>query len=437
MEARKLRPYFQAHAVTVLTDQPLRQILQRPECSGRLTKWVVELSKYDISLEPRKAIKGQALADFIVECTHSPAIEKACSEAWMLFVDGASNAKGSKAGVVLISPEKEMLEYSLHFIFPSSNSIAEYEALLAGMKLAEKLEVKNLTAHSDSQLVVQQFQGTFEVREPLLARYLQKVKELAPRFERFELIQINRSLNHHADALSKLASARDTSGRLIHMEVLQRPSVETSEEGVHCVDIVDDWRTPILKYLLNQELPAAPSEARKLKTKKARFTVIGQELYKREYSVPLLKCLGTREADQALEEVHEGDCSEHLGARVLAGKVLRAGFFWPTLKQDAAQKVQTCDKCQKHGPLTLRPPSSIQPIFQPLPFAQWGLDILGPFPMASAQRKFLLVATDYFTKWVEAEPLATITEKKVEGVIWKDIICRFGIPRILNTDHGT
>ncbi|XP_052189984.1 uncharacterized protein LOC127799805 [Diospyros lotus] len=302
-------------------------ILQRPECSGRLTKWAVELSEYDISFEPRKAIKGQALANFIVECTHSHAAEKACPEAWMLFVDGASNAKGSGTGVVLISPEKEMLEYSLHFIFPSSNNTTEYEALLAGMKLAEKLEAKNLTAHSDSQLVVQQFQGTFEVKEPLLARYLQKVKELAPRFERFELIQINRSLNQHADALSKLASARDTSGQLIHMEVLQRPSVETSEEGVHCVDIVDDWRTPILKYLLNQELPVAPSEARRLKTKAARFTIIGQELYKRGYSVPLLKCLGTWEADQALEEVHEGDCGEHLGARALAGKVLRAGFF--------------------------------------------------------------------------------------------------------------
>ncbi|XP_052208820.1 uncharacterized protein LOC127812465 [Diospyros lotus] len=321
----------------------------------------------------------------------------------MLFVDGASNAKGCGVGVVLIFPEKEMLEYSLCFIFPRSNNITEYEALLAGMKLAEKLEVKNLMAHSDSQLVVQQFQGTFEVREPLLARYLQKVKELAPRFERFELIQINRSLNQHVDALSKVASAQDTSGRLIHME----------------------------------ELPAVPSEARKLKTKAARFIVIGQELYKRGYSVPLLKCLGTREADQALEEVHEGDCGEHLGARALAGKVLRVGFFWATLKQDATRKVRTCDKCQKHGPLTVRPPSSIQPIFQSLLFAQWGLDILGPFPMASAQRKFLLVATDYFTKWVEAEPLATITEKKVEGMIWKDIICRFGIPRILNTDHGT
>ena len=73
MAARKLRPYFQAHTVTVLTDQPLRQILQKPECSGRLTKWAIELSEYDISYEPRRAVKGQALADFIVEYTHSPA----------------------------------------------------------------------------------------------------------------------------------------------------------------------------------------------------------------------------------------------------------------------------------------------------------------------------------------------------------------------------
>ena len=110
--------------------------------------------------------------------------------------------------MVLISPEKEVLEYSLRFTLPSSNNVAEYEALLAGMRLAEKLEVKILTAHSDSQLVVQQFQGAFKVRGLVLTRYLQRVKELAHRFERFEFIQINRSLNQHVDALSKLASAQ-------------------------------------------------------------------------------------------------------------------------------------------------------------------------------------------------------------------------------------
>jgi len=151
---RKLRPYFQAHTVIVLTDQPLRQVLQKLECSGRLTKWAIKLSKYDISFEPRKSIKAQALVDFIVECTHSPPIKEARNKEWMLFIDGASNAKECGVWIMLISSEKEILEYSLHFTFPSSNNASEYEALLVGMKLVEKLEVKSQTAQNDSQLVV-------------------------------------------------------------------------------------------------------------------------------------------------------------------------------------------------------------------------------------------------------------------------------------------
>ena len=136
------------------------------------------------------------------------------------------------------------------------------------------------------------------------------------------------------------------------MEVLQRPSVDEQEGGVYCIAIVDDWRTPMLKYLLDHELPTTPSEAKRLKTSAARFTVIGQELYKREYSAPLLKCLGPQEAEWALEEVHKEDYSEHLGGRALAGKILQVGFFWPTLRKSVARKVQTCDKCQKHAFLT-------------------------------------------------------------------------------------
>jgi len=126
-----LRPYFQAHAVTVLIDPPLRQVLQKPKISGRLTKWVIKLSEYDISFKPRKAIKGQALANFIVECAHPPIMEEAWDKGWMLFVDRASNAKESGARVVFISLEQEILEYSLCFTFSSTNNVAEYEALLA------------------------------------------------------------------------------------------------------------------------------------------------------------------------------------------------------------------------------------------------------------------------------------------------------------------
>ena len=146
------------------------------------------------------------------------------------------------------------------------------------------------------------------------------------------------------------------------MEVLQQPNINENKREVHCIAIIDDWRTLMLKYLLDQELPNTPSEAKRLKTSAVRFTIIGQELYKMGYFLPLFKYLRPQEVEQALE-VHEANCGEHLGGRALAGKILRVGFFWPTLRNDAAQKVQTCDRCQKHAPLTARPPSSIQPIF--------------------------------------------------------------------------
>lgn len=267
-----------------------------------------------------------------------------------------------------------------------------------------------------------------------MGRYLQKVKTLAQLFKSFQLVQINRSLNGHADALSKLASTKETTGRTVYVEVLQQPSIEELE--VAGIENNNDWRTPLYKYLTAGELPANPIEARKIKVRGARFTIIDGTLYKRSFTMPLLKCLGPQEAEYALAEVHSGICGEHLGGRALAAKILRAGFFWPTLQQDAQTKVRECDKCQRHAPIQSAPIAQLQPTFQPIPFAQWGLDILGPFPQATGQRKFLLVATDYFTKWIEAEALATITAKKVEAMVWKDIICRFGIPRIINTDHG-
>ncbi|XP_052181973.1 uncharacterized protein LOC127794767 [Diospyros lotus] len=405
--SRKLRPYFQAHSINVLTEQSLRSILQKLECSDCLTKWSIELSEYDIQFHPRQAIKGQALTDFIVECTPSKEAKKESKIEWLLFVDGAVSSQGSGAGVVLIPPEEESLEYSLRFAFPTLNNVTEYEVLIASLRLARKLEVAQLIAHSDSQLIVQQYYRQYETREPVMGQYLQKVRALAQFFESFQLVQINRPLNGYADALSKLASTKETIGRTVYVEVLQRPSIEELE--VACIENSNDWRTPFYKYLTMGELPADPKEARKIKIRRARFTVIDGMLYKRAYTMSLLKCLGPQETDYALAEVHS---------------------------EDAQTKIRECDKCQRHAPINSAPISQLQPTFQPIPFAQWGLDILGPFPRATRQRKFLLVATDYFTKWIEAEALATINARKVEAMVWKDIICRFGIPRIINTDNG-
>ena len=115
--ARKLCPYFQAHTMEVLTEYPMKQVLHKPETSGMLMKWAIELNEFDIRYKPKNAIKGQVLADFIMEFTSTEPAENAQTmtdlSIWKLFVDGASNAQGSGAGLILTSPEGIDIEYEV------------------------------------------------------------------------------------------------------------------------------------------------------------------------------------------------------------------------------------------------------------------------------------------------------------------------------------
>jgi len=121
----------------------------------------------------------------------------------------------------------------------------------------------------------------------------------------------------------------------------------------------------------------------------------------------------------------------------LAKKLLRAGYYWPTLEKDAMAYSRKCDTCQRHSNFHKAPPEDLSVITILWPFHQWGMDILGPFPQAPGRLKFLVVAIDYFTKWIEAEPLATITSSKIQKFFQKFILSRFRIPRSLVTDNGT
>ncbi|KAL6962731.1 hypothetical protein U1Q18_052479 [Sarracenia purpurea var. burkii] len=106
------------------------------------------------------------------------------------------------------------------------------------------------------------------------------------------------------------------------------------------------------------------------------------------------------------------------------------------MAQDAKTFVAKCDKCQRFANIPRQPPAELTTLTAPWPFAQWGLDIVGPLPMAAGQVKFLLVGIDYFTKWVEALPLAKITEQNATQFLRKMIVCRFGIPKVIVTDNG-
>ena len=154
------------------------------------------------------------------------------------------------------------------------------------------------------------------------------------------------------------------------------------------------------------------------------------------FFTPILKCIVGKNTEYVLREVHEGICGNHIGARALAGKVLRQGYYWPTILRDVTDLVKRCKICQKHAKISCLPSKPLTSITSPWPFQQWGLDILGPLPIGKGQCKFIIVVVDYFTKWVEAEPLATITEQKIHNFVWRAIIYRFGIPRALVSDNG-
>ena len=127
-------------------------------------------------------------------------------------------------------------------------------------------------------------------------------------------------------------------------------------------------------------MPDEKEAARKLKVQAARFVLIKDILYKRGFSRPYLRCLGNEEVDYVMREVYEGIYENHSGSRSLVHRLVRAGYYWPAMQADAEAYVRACDKCQRFSNIIRQPLEELTPMTAPWPFAQWGLDIMGPFP---------------------------------------------------------
>ena len=241
-----------------------------------------------------------------------------------MSVDGAANAQGSGAGLILTSPEGIDIEYALRFGFRASNNEAEYEAVIAGLNLDHSMEVDQLEVCRDSQLVVKQIEDSYKARGEKIILYLKKVWELLKKFVRVRIRKIPRAENSRADALAKLATASQQDlNRLTHVEHLSEPSVDLNNEENSPVMSELSWMDPIWDYLIEGLLPNDPNEASKLRSRSARFTIHRGALYKRGFFTPILKCIAREDADYVLGEVHEGVYGNHIGARALTGKILR------------------------------------------------------------------------------------------------------------------
>ncbi|VFQ79638.1 unnamed protein product [Cuscuta campestris] len=381
------RREFVSKQVTTLQSIGHIWEVRYPECPNalsRVCKWGVFLGSFQIEFKPRPAIKGQALADFVVECTareEESNGEKPEGNWWTVYTDGSSVTDASGGGFVAISPEGFKAYYSVGFRFKVSNNEAEYEALLCGLRLAASLKAVRIQVRCDSKLIVGHVTGEFEAKDERMKKYRDTALELLKAFGAYQIEQVPREENAEADILSKLA------------KVVKR---------------------------------RAPS-----------YTLECGRLYKRSYNGTLLRCLRRDKAQKLMEEIHEGICSVHQGAFTMSRKVTLQGYFWPTITRGCAEYVRKCKVCEEFQRVPGRPATNYTPISTTIPFSRWGIDLVGILPRGTGNNTYLVVAIDYFTKWVEAAPVPTITEEQMRKFVSKQILCRFGVPQQIITDNGT
>ncbi|GJR16279.1 reverse transcriptase domain-containing protein [Tanacetum coccineum] len=272
----------------------------------RMARWTFELGAFDINYRPRTSIHGQILADFIAERP-----------------DEDAPPTGIPA----------------EFEFVASNNEAEYEALVAGLWIAEQMDVKNLATKVDSCLVANEINGSYIAKEQSMIQYLEKAKALIIGFKKFSIEQVPRSENKKADALSKIAS---TSFAHLTKQVLVEVFKEKSIEEKAILTIVEEegysWMTQLLEYLTDGTLLAETKKAHAINIKSRQYAVIGGVLYR-------------------------------------------------------------------------------------------------PFPEAHGKVKFLIIAIDYFTKWIEAKSVATITENQIKKFVSDNIVCRLSLSGEIMSDN--
>jgi ribonuclease HI len=227
---RKLRHYFESHPVTVVSSFPLGEIIQCREASSRIAKWAVELMGETISFAPRKAIKSQALADFLAEWvdTQLP-IAPIQPELWTMYFDGSLMKTGAGVGLLFISPLGKHVRYMLRLLFPASNNVVEYEALVNGLRIAIELGVRRLDAHGDSQLVIDQVMKNSHRRDRKMEAYCDEVRRLEDKFYGLELNHIARRYNETADELAKIASGRTMVPPDVFFRDIHQPSVKIDD----------------------------------------------------------------------------------------------------------------------------------------------------------------------------------------------------------------
>ncbi|RDY07279.1 Gypsy retrotransposon integrase-like protein 1, partial [Mucuna pruriens] len=275
------------------------------------------------------------------------------------------------------------------------------------------------------------------MRDAKLIPYHDHAKEIVEAFDVVTFHHVPREENQMADALATLsAMVQVNEEQEMTIDVRQQPRV------VYCQYLSRETREVdsepsyfnIKRYLEKGEYPKGASEnsKRTLRRLASSFLLSGTVLYKRNTDMTLLRCVDHQEAESIMEEVHEGTFGTHANGHALAR------YYWTKMELDCYQHVKKCMKFQTYAYHINVAPSALHNLTSPWSFYMWGIDVIGPIePKASNGHKFILVAIEYFTKWIEAASYSTVTYSVVVKFIKRDFICQYGLPADIVTNNNT
>jgi len=297
-----------------------------------------------------------------------------------MYFDGSLMKTGAGAGLLFISPLGVHMRYVIRIHFAASNNVAEYEALVNGLKIAVELGVRRLDVRGGSQLVIDQVMKASNCHDPKMEAYCKEVHRLEDKFHSLELVHVARRYNEAADELTRITSTRgtvppDAFSRDLHelsvdlgsgagIETALAQQTNAGEALLMAAEVMEvragrpfDWRTPFLDCLICCELPEDRSEARRIARRAKSYVVYGddKELYRRSPTGVLQRCVTIEEGRKLLEDLHSGACGHHAAPRTLVGNAFRQGFYWPMAVADAIELVRSCLGCQFYAKQTHLP----------------------------------------------------------------------------------